>query len=879
MEANKDVRILTLQKQHYFKNYDKEMICDYSCWGYYDGISVAEAPAGQNELFEKRSDAPVSQLWYGSGESIGKLNGNYSRQNIGIFRSFKNVNDKERAEKFWETYKKNPYAAVCFIKLTNAALYREIRGVLEKELFYQEKNIYVKTLIYYTFDNADLVMITLSNSMTKLEDVLKCTEGKSEIQYMYSVMGVNESFLKYCSKEIAEVWQGQTCCTDEKIGKIVLQVAASGKKDTLEILSCQLREEIGKYRQKKTIPQILGMYASGQQTAVLEIQGLYVKEFLSFFITENGGILTHANPLFGTEIYNIETEIHIVPDVLDNYSSVPRNAAPVQAGMKTEEEEKWMWGEILVEKYRKQMEEAFEIHDESMYSYYKAMIQTANTLTQYEGFPMARDMFYLLFPAFDMFDRHLDSALEKVKESQLSYKMTEIKQSICDFINAVNSIIYHTVHTDQVFLMIPGYSGTSFSIPIKLCLAYLWLANEVIEFLNDKKYEYNCFITPEMESCPVTTLIDMGMPGHDRLICFCSSQRSLYMPRHFMMILTHEIAHYVGTAIRERKKRASGIIITLAYFLAEGVFPEEDLDFLGKDSEERKVLGLIYENNKKRAQERAVDYLRNKIKNQNNQYHATEITRPLEEGCLEFLSDGNDGICSDIFYVAENVTAMFDGERTYEKAERLYEVQKKLNANRISLQTSGVMENIIRELILLYREVFSDIAAISILKCDEKTFKEAYDVSEGNKGGRSLQQKVRDDIAANIFWKQESTKQKQLRKESGEESVKSVMTRGGDCERNRGPKKLFENMYSYIWVRDELLSYAESSYAAIEERLHKIGPQRLKKVRDFYEMFNGTLGERSSDDIYEYMMGCIQEYNYVTDEKYIARLKSSSSSE
>lgn len=67
-----DIRILSLYKQHYFDHYNPDMDNQFSCLGYYDGISVTEIPAEDQKdseyfipgmytysshLFEKRSQA------------------------------------------------------------------------------------------------------------------------------------------------------------------------------------------------------------------------------------------------------------------------------------------------------------------------------------------------------------------------------------------------------------------------------------------------------------------------------------------------------------------------------------------------------------------------------------------------------------------------------------------------------------------------------------------------------------------------------------------------------------------------------------------------------------------------------------------------------
>lgn len=870
MEKNKDVRILTLQKQHYFKTYKDEMKCDYTCWGYYDGITIKEAAGTHTALFEKRSDAPISQMWYGSGQSVERLDGLHSRQNIGIFRDFNWPGAKEKINRFWKLYYKSPYLAVGFLKIKHAKEYRGIAGLIEAKSAEEDKK-YVKFLVYYTLDNADLILISLSNNLHKLKEKLQELEEVPDVQYLHSILGANESFLYDLSqqKELSVIWNGIPWYPEEKIDRLFLKVAVSGNLDTLEKLSAQIRNRTG-------ITCVRSMYGFGHQSTVLIIRDLSALDLLSLYVPGKGGILTHANPLFGTEIYNIESEIFVSGTVLNTYIKKEECVMPDENDGQARPKR---FGELLIRKYKEDMKLCFENQDESMYSYYKAIIQTTNTLTQYEGFPMAKDIFYLLFPAVDMFDRHLYDALSKVNipadSSDEKSNMVEIKESVCEFINSVNSIIYHTIHTDQVFLMIPGYSGTSFSIPVKLCLMYLWLAGEVIGFLNDKNYEYNCFITPQMESKPVTTLINMGMSRHDRLICFCSSQRSLYMPRHFMTILTHEIAHYVGTDIRMRKVRAASIIKTLAYFLAEGVFQEEHLSAGDLSDDEKEMLKILYAKNKSSAQKRAVMFLRNKIAALNCDYHATEIRRPLEEGCLEFLSNGSDAIYSDIFRIPQEIMDMSIGCKPAEKAKMLYNIQMKLNDCRISLQTSGVMESIIKELIWVYREVFSDLTAIAILQCDKKTFMEAYDVSEGNHGPRNIQQKVRDYIADLIFWKKGTGEEENFRAGSKQQETAWEESESNRPGNRNNVEKLYKNMYFYVWVKPEIMEYAKSSYSALEERLKKVDEERLKSVRDFFGLFSRGRQETNGkgntcDEIYDEIVDRIEKYKERTEEQYVA---------
>ena len=82
-----DIRILSLYKQHYFDRYEPEMDNQYSCLGYYDGISITEIDTADENfrsvLFAKRSKASISPIWCGDNME---------------FRNFKR---KIRKTKYW----------------------------------------------------------------------------------------------------------------------------------------------------------------------------------------------------------------------------------------------------------------------------------------------------------------------------------------------------------------------------------------------------------------------------------------------------------------------------------------------------------------------------------------------------------------------------------------------------------------------------------------------------------------------------------------------------------------------------------------------------------------------------------------------------------
>ena len=67
------------------------------------------------------------------------------------------------------------------------------------------------------------------------------------------------------------------------------------------------------------------------------------------------------------------------------------------------------------------------------------------------------------------------------------------------------------------------------------------------------------------------------------------------------------------------------------------------------------------------------------------------------------------------------------------------------------------VEEAIEELVQVYREVFSDMAAFCLLQCNMKEFSEAFNVSEGklltrDNHAADIQKRVRERIVGKVFF-------------------------------------------------------------------------------------------------------------------------------
>lgn len=861
----KDIRILTLYKQHYLDEYKRPLISQYTCWGYYDGLDIKKTEKSEySSLFEKRSQSPISDLWYCTGEKIGELKGGYSSQNIGIFSD----RSDKKAEMFWDDANRLPFLSIGFVKIRNSLNAKKIcqdieNGILEDDN--QEK--ICLALTYYTYDNADLVVILRGNDIIQMEKRMQSIEKMDDINYLHSIMGASEKYLQCCyaEKKILDVWGNTKCFIEDEVKRVDIQLVTSGNKQILP----GLKRELSNWNKKWEITgysDIVYSYMFGHGNIRITIQNTDIKSLLILLLP--GGFVTHQNPLYGKDLYNIETFVYLFEKKWGEIQYEEIQCEREQHEEIRQAEFAADWCRNLIEKYKEHLKDTFLRKDESLYSYCQTMIQTLNTLDQYEQFTMAKDIFYLLYLSFEMFDRHLDEALFLKKNEMYDKNKETIKESMCDFLDYVNSVIYHIIHTDQVFLMIPGYSGSSFCIPIKLCLFYIWYADKIANVLNDKNHIYRCILTPEMESKPLTRMIDLGHSPEERLICIRLAQRSLFLPRNLMIILTHEIGHYVGCDLRNRSLRLECLVKTLAYFIGEGIVPEEYNNSCEEEYELKEI--AAYKNDvKNRIQYETAKVLAKKAKEKchDKEYDAKTIERALLESVLEILIDEKGIVYNLIFEIPMELLERTDDANFVNKMRLLYKMEIQFDRHRKRIMATGIMEIIIHQLIKVYREVFSDMAALTILECDKQDFNETFQVSEGTvieSDDKAPEQRIREKIAEFIMSGHQN---------EGEEEV-SVGTQDDFYYRPTESieKTLEENIFSYIWVEKYLKEYAVACHSAIKEHISRQELQKdVEEIREAFCTFRNT--ETDCDEIYFKINKYIDEYIGKVKESYAKNKK------
>lgn len=860
----KDIRLLTLYKQHYLDDYDKIMKSQISCLGYYDGLDikkVEECEIIENKKFQKRL-ATITEIWYSTGKKIEQLSGGHSIQNIGLFRYNRGEIEQNYTTSYWDTEKNLPYFSVAFLKLEEANKYSEAGMDIEKLFPLENMNLKKETCIaltYDTIDNSDLVVLLKSNSMVQLGHALDNLETNSDLGviYMHSILGIEEEYLKECvqNNEILNTWRGSDCFINDELARIELHIATCGGSSVLNLLKFVLDESNKKWS-IKGYQNMKYSYVGGRGNINIKLSQTNIRSLLVFFLP--GGFSTHQNPSYKYKngIYNIETDIFVEEQSWDKLGCSNIVCEEKSKGVSAD------WCIQMITKYRNLCSEALKMEDDSLYACYQALIQTLNALDQYERFSMSRDIFDTIYPSFTIFDKKTDTAIQKIKTNENIDKLRQLKEMMREYLECVNSVVYHTVHTEQVFLMIPGYSGTSFAIPIKLHLFYLWFVYTVIELLNDCGKLHACIVVPMMESRPETRFIGMEFNNDQKLIHIRLSQRSLFRPGELMIILAHEMAHYIGKKIRLRSRRLECILRTMAYCIAEAICPQEDIGVPFQVSAEP-FQGIKKTLNYSLRTQLTKHFLKKKEVLQGG-FYGDEIFVVLMKWSVNvFKEEGDDAVVyRQIRKVADEFVVKIKSQADYDvqNIKQVYRIQQYFDHNRKIWLNSEAMQQIVKELLQLYKEVFADMSAIAILKCSREEFHNAFVVSDGGSEGRNEQkfQRIRERIANEVVFHNfedriDGTGQNQKKKSiwtienhklSQVEIIKNRLTR-------------------YRWVNNHLENYARECYQTLNDRVEE-NLEMLKEIREVYELFKDP--ESDYDHIFTCMNTCIMKYRDMVNE-------------
>lgn len=791
---------LVLYKQHYRNKYTQSLPdSSYSSWGYYDGFDI-RIPDVSYTYANKKEISLLTKMHSESRKIITELQGFYGVQIIGLLRNQYN----KTYEQFIENYKckKYPYFGIGFVMMNDKLQYDVLQKKIEEE---NQKQNELQILVMQTFDTMDAVVLIQSNCLRELEKCLRKLENISQIVYLYTIVGVAQSYLNICSEKKIELkWNERDCNIEKKIPLLTLKIASENPKKIRTIIESKsiMETDINKYFKEADFK-----YMHGHHNVFIQFRNIPVK-FLIFLLLPNG-LLSHENELFGTSIYNIETDCLYDFDIADG-----------ERGQDTQVTDDLP--ELLTDMYIKTVQKYLENENNT---YLHNLVLILNALSQFEHFRMARDVYYLVFRAFNNFLMEFD----KLSREKNDEKIDELNVEITKMIGYINSVVTQSIHTDQNFLAIPGYSGISFWLPIKLTIYYQELAYKIIKIYREKKHQYDVMLVPELETKPYTK--EKRIEGSENIIhtiIVKFGQRMLFQPS-LHIVLIHELSHYIGEEYRQRILRKNKIVELMAFltvkFLFKGVIQE--------NGSIQKEIDSYITNVQEKIE---AFYLRKINKKCSNDYYASDIAKALQSAAWNIImADSKDPLFEEVFGTLSDWDAIIkkidEIEPGMDGEEIFFEAKNCLSSNRMKARYSVEVENLICSLVRVFKEIYSDISAYAILQFPFEEFQDAFSISEEKQIDNTnvdCQQSIREYVMAHIM-------------KNGSEI--KVNNRGLEIS---GNNSVYDQMYSYDLVKKQLCEYAEECMKKIQYRFNKSDNDVIDSIRIAYTHFK----QQNDSDIF-----------------------------
>lgn len=791
---------LVLYKQHYRNKYTQSLPdSSYSSWGYYDGFDI-RIPDVSYTYENKKEISLLTKMHSESRKIITELQGFYGVQIIGLLRNQYN----KTYEQFIENYKckKYPYFGIGFVMMNDKLQYDVLQKKIEEE---NQKQNELQILVMQTFDTMDAVVLIQSNCLRELEKCLRTLENISQIVYLYTIVGVAQSYLNICSeKKIEWKWNERDCNIEKKIPLLTLKIASENPKKIRTIIESKsiMETDINKYFKEADFK-----YMHGHHNVFIQFRNIPVK-FLIFLLLPNG-LLSHENELFGTSIYNIETDCLYDFDIADG-----------ERGQDTQVTDDLP--ELLTDMYIKTVQKYLENENNT---YLHNLVLILNALSQFEHFRMARDVYYLVFRAFNNFLMEFD----KLSREKNDEKIDELNVEITKMIGYINSVVTQSIHTDQNFLTIPGYSGTSFWLPIKLTIYYQELAYKIVKIYREKKHQYDVMLVPELETKPYTKekrIEDSENVIHTIIVKF--GQRMLFQPS-LHIVLIHELSHYIGEEYRQRILRKNKMVELMAFLTVKLLFK----GVIQKNGSIQKEIDSYITSVQEKI---GAFYLRKINKKCSNDYYASDIAKALQSAAWNvIMADSRDPLFEEVFGTLSDWDAIIkkidEIEPGMDGEEIFFEVKNCLSSNRMKARYSVEVENLICSLVRVFKEIYSDISAYAILQFPFEEFQDAFSISEEKQIDNTnvdCQQSIREYVMAHIM-------------KNGSEI--KVNNRGLEIS---GNNSVYDQMYSYDLVKKQLCEYAEECMKKIQYRFNKSDNDVIDSIRIAYTHFK----QQNDSDIF-----------------------------
>lgn len=699
---------------------------DYLAFGYIDGISV------KTDLF-KRHKWNLNLLWDESIATKEELAMQESRQVIYGFRSEK-PEETNPEEEFWQNKGETtnyPFLFFIMIQFEDSAK-RNLSGLLENRKAVEEKFTKadtVKGITYLTLDNSDLLLVLRScsyddgagmiDSIHRSGPFFSTPEENWNVKYSFTILAVDKYFLNASNFSLL---QGQ------QLHKAYIYA--------MESASGSLDEFYNKLKYKLPFNNISKLPSNnmskqsilGYNDELMLISDISWDKFLNLY-KDTTGILNHASPDFQNYVSSLTTIIGFKQPAIarKNQIDLPEGNA---AKLKIQKS----FFDVLHSKLAKL--DQCNFHSESLKDMLLSLHYLVNSLSKFENSFISEN---LVFPSAFSIYLLVDILLE-IFGGQHDFFERICYQDYSRFLNSLNSYAQNPVRSDRQFTQTIEFNVRTYNLPIKLNAFYSAFIFCVRELLNKspcEKHRYEFLTYPGASSITRVDELFTLQSTDKRLFLVNIPKNQAYNLEMMMIILCHEIGHFVGGSVRKRQSRTKYLIHALARMVS--LFYRNRISLLsGSEYDnfwqkfEKKLSELIskeyhyYNTDIHKYSNTQHNKIIQHLKEQKE--HSVVITEILMDAAINIIKKKKEILFSDAKYecymnsyrkchnkdLASKVRSAAD--------EAIYQVSIDIVKTRTRTPKDASIKSMLDILISICKEGLSDIIAIMTLELNQEQY-------------------------------------------------------------------------------------------------------------------------------------------------------------
>lgn len=501
----------------------------YLSFGNYDGLSVGE------NLFEE-NPCDFSALWEYHIRQGKNMNGSFSAQ---ILWGVRYEASEDWDGDFWDEVKNEqyPFLFISLLQIRQPVVepaLKEKRMELEKTL---TEHSVRKAITYLTLDNSDLILALRCKNYQDGADAINAFHYEEDLglNYSFTVASIRKTFLAD-DKKIMNV--------EGNVSHAYVQIIEKYP-GSISYIYDKIKESIDESH-IKIKEAILGC-----NDEVIVVEDVPWNQFLKLF-QDNRGILNHSNELYGDRLMGVTTLIGEKQGLTEPGWDEKITAAGERAAKEGWTYDRKSLSTVMKEKCKKMGEGKDAVR---MNAVKKSIYQVINSLYKFERTPFRDYMFQTVFLPLNMV---IDMA-DEVKEGSVEGFYT----SFYEFMKGLNLYAQNSGRSDRQFTQTPDMNIRIYETPVKLNAFYNAFIYYLKQFLSklekpqpeNKEHEYEFLACPGVTNNMQVQELFKPISDTKRLFLVEMPENQVYNPKMIMIMLAHEVAHFVGKDIRNRKMR------------------------------------------------------------------------------------------------------------------------------------------------------------------------------------------------------------------------------------------------------------------------------------------------------------------------------------